>query len=53
MSFGVCPVRLDVGDPAEPKEQKMQYLLMIYQNEAEYAKNDADQEELRKCSICC
>jgi hypothetical protein len=34
--------RLDVGDPADDnRSATMQYLLMIYQNEAEYAKNDA------------
>jgi hypothetical protein len=41
MSFRPSPVRLGVGDPADPKEPQMQYLLMIYQNEAEYAKVDA------------
>jgi hypothetical protein len=42
MSCAARPVRLDVGDPAEDKGvQAMQYLLMIYQNEAEYAKMDA------------
>jgi hypothetical protein len=42
MSCAARPVRLDVGDPAEDKGvQAMQYLLMIYQNEAEYAKIDA------------
>jgi hypothetical protein len=42
MSWAVCSVRLDVGDPAEDEGvQAMQYLLMIYQNEAEYAKMDA------------
>jgi hypothetical protein len=42
MSFGALPVRLGVGDPAKSNgEFKMQYLLMIYQNEADYAKIDA------------
>jgi hypothetical protein len=42
MSFRVSAVRLDVGDPAEDEGVRaMQYLLMIYQNEAEYAKMDA------------
>jgi hypothetical protein len=42
MSFRVSAVRLDVGDPAEDEGvPEMQYLLMIYQNEAEYAKMDA------------
>src|SRR5262244_3296672 len=41
MSFSLSPVRLGVGDPADEQgESKMQYLLMIYQNEAEYAKLD-------------
>src|SRR5206468_5196218 len=29
-------LRLDVGDTAEHRSEAMQYLLMIYQNEAEY-----------------
>src|SRR5437667_606984 len=43
MSFRVSAARLDVSaSPPKMKEfQKMQYLLMIYQNEAEYAKMDA------------
>jgi hypothetical protein len=41
MSLCADPVRPDVGDPAEHEEFGMQYLLMIYQNEVEYAKNDA------------
>jgi hypothetical protein len=42
MSFRNGPVRLDVGDPADPQGARtMQYLLMIYSNEAEYAKLDA------------
>jgi hypothetical protein len=41
MSFSLSRVRLGVGDPAhEQGASKMQYLLMIYQNEAEYAKLD-------------
>src|SRR5260370_4437657 len=40
MSFCDRPVRLGVGDQADQKELIMQYLLMIYQNEAEYAKLD-------------
>jgi hypothetical protein len=40
MSFDDWPVRLDVGDQADHKELTMQYLLMIYANEAEYAKVD-------------
>jgi hypothetical protein len=42
MSLCADPVRLVVGDPAGHKEFHMQYLLMIYQNEVEYAKNDAE-----------
>jgi hypothetical protein len=42
MSFCVDPVRLDVGDPADQRGVfQMQYLLMIYKNEAEYDKIDA------------
>jgi hypothetical protein len=42
MSFCVRPARLGVGDPAGEKgDFAMQYLLMIYQNEVEYAKLDA------------
>src|SRR5437899_12061296 len=42
MSFCVCPVRLDVGEISRSRGAiKMQYLLMIYTNEAEYAKMDA------------
>jgi hypothetical protein len=40
MSFWLGSVRLDVGNKPEQQEQAMQYLLMIYQNEAEYAKID-------------
>jgi hypothetical protein len=42
MSFRVSAVRLAVGDPAEQQGvQHMQYLLMIYRNEADLAKMDA------------
>jgi hypothetical protein len=41
MSFCDWPVRLGVGDQADQKELTMQYLLMIYQNEAESSKMDA------------
>jgi Uncharacterized protein conserved in bacteria len=42
MSFCDAPVRLGVGEWRRSKGVgKMQYLLMIYQNEAEYAKMDA------------
>src|SRR6266581_2314134 len=34
MSFGVCPFRLDVGDPPNNRSKAMQYLLLIYRNEA-------------------
>jgi hypothetical protein len=40
MSFRRWTVRLGVGDPANQEELQMQYLLMIYQNEAEAAKID-------------
>jgi hypothetical protein len=41
MSFSVPLVRLGVGDPADQRGAfEMQYLLMIYQNEAEYGKID-------------
>jgi hypothetical protein len=40
MSSRPSSVRLDVGDPADQEECDMQYLLMIYSNEAEYAKID-------------
>jgi len=40
MSFCDFAVRLDAGDQADHKELAMQYLLMIYANEAEYAKID-------------
>jgi hypothetical protein len=38
MSFGVGSVRLGVGDPADQRSNEMQYLLLIYQNEAEIGK---------------
>jgi len=42
MSFCDGPVRLDVGETCRSKgANEMQYLLMIYQNEAEYGKIDA------------
>jgi hypothetical protein len=42
MSFCAFAVRLDVGDQADQKGAiEMQYLLMIYQNEAESGKMDA------------
>jgi hypothetical protein len=41
MSFRGFAVRLDVGDQADQKEPTMQYLLMIYRNEAELGKMDA------------
>jgi hypothetical protein len=40
MSFCGFAVRLDAGDQADQRELAMQYLLMIYANEAEYAKID-------------
>jgi hypothetical protein len=41
MSFCVCPVRLDVGEVSRSKGvMEMQYLLMIYRNEAEIGKMD-------------
>jgi len=41
VSFSLSLVRLSVGDPADEQgASKMQYLLMIYQNEVEYAKLD-------------
>jgi hypothetical protein len=41
MSFQALAVRLGVGDGAEQQEcRNMQYLLMIYANEVEYAKLD-------------
>src|SRR6476661_3034677 len=41
MSFCGCPVRLGVGETSRSKgADPMQYLLMIYQNEAEYGKID-------------
>jgi hypothetical protein len=41
MSFCGRPVRPDAGDQADQQELTMQYLLMIYQSEAEYGKIDA------------
>jgi hypothetical protein len=42
VSFHGSVVRLDVtAIQPNNEEQSMQYLLMIYQNEVEYAKNDA------------
>jgi hypothetical protein len=42
MSFWASAVRLGVGDPADQQGvTNMQYLLMIYRNEAELAKMDA------------
>src|ERR1700742_2735581 len=41
MSFCGWPVRLDAADQADQQELTMQYLLMIYQSEAEYGKIDA------------
>jgi hypothetical protein len=42
MSFCVFAVRLDVGEWRRPKgADEMQYLLLIYRNEAEQAKMDA------------
>jgi hypothetical protein len=39
MSFRVRPVRLGVGDPADQEGAfEMQYLLLIYRNEAELSK---------------
>src|SRR5437763_16900508 len=38
MSFRVWPVRLGVGDPADQGSNEMQYLLLIYRNDAEYGK---------------
>jgi hypothetical protein len=40
LSVRLSPVRLDVGDPADKRSDPMQYLLMIYSNEVEYAKID-------------
>src|SRR5260370_8991044 len=41
MSFCGFAVRLDVGDHAGHRSKTMQYLLMIYRNEAELGKMDA------------
>jgi hypothetical protein len=40
MSFCDWPVRLDVGDQADQGAHEMQYLLMIYRNEAEFSNMD-------------
>jgi hypothetical protein len=41
MSFCGFAVRLDAGDQADQEELAMQYLLMIYRNEAELGHMDA------------
>jgi hypothetical protein len=41
MSFCGFAVRLDAGDQADQRSKTMQYLLMIYRNEAELGKMDA------------
>src|SRR5438309_5938922 len=41
MSFCSFAVRLGVGDQADQRSKTMQYLLMIYRNEAELGKMDA------------
>jgi hypothetical protein len=41
MSFCALAVRLDAGDQADQEELTMQYLLMIYRNEAEFGHMDA------------
>src|SRR6267378_454865 len=41
MSFRGFAVRLDVGDHADQRSKTMQYLLMVYRNEAESGKIDA------------
>jgi hypothetical protein len=41
MSFCALAVRLDAGDQADQEELTMQYLLMIYRNEAELGHMDA------------
>jgi hypothetical protein len=49
MSLPVFAVRLDADNPAEQEETAMQYLMMIYLNEAEYAeveKKDTDRKML-------
>jgi hypothetical protein len=44
MSFRSRSVRLKVGDGADEQgADQMQYLLMIYRNEAEFTKNEATQ----------
>jgi hypothetical protein len=47
MSSRPPSVRLDVGNPADQEERDMQYLLMIYSNEAEYAKiGEAERQKM-------
>jgi len=41
MSFDARTVRLGVGDPADQGSNEMQYLLLIYRNEAEASNMDA------------
>jgi hypothetical protein len=42
VSFWPHPLRLDAGDHADEQgADQMQYLLMVYRNEAEFAKNEA------------
>src|SRR4030088_3261473 len=41
MAFRGLAVRLDAGDQADQRSKTMQYLLMIYRNEAELGKMDA------------
>jgi hypothetical protein len=40
MSLCGWPVRLDAGDQADQRSNEMQYLLMIYRNEAELGRVD-------------
>jgi hypothetical protein len=40
MSFCDWPIRLDAGDQADQGVNEMQYLLMIYRNEAEFSNMD-------------
>jgi hypothetical protein len=47
MSFCCRPVRLFVGDDADQEEKTMQYLLLIYRNEAELGKaSQADRKQM-------
>src|SRR5258708_12257166 len=47
MSFGAGSVRPGVGDPAEKRSNEMQYLLLIYRNEAELGKmGPADRKQM-------